>query len=266
MTMQINAHTYAYTGGKPFDAALPTVVFLHGALHDHSVFTLLARWLAHQGHSVLALDLPGHGRSAGPALASIPVLAAWALDALTAVGAERATWVGHSMGSLIALEAAAQAPERASQLVMIGTAFPMRVAPALLQTAEQDPEAAMRMVNAFSHSTHAAKPGYPGPGAWLHGGNMALMRRTQAGYPQGNLFALDFKLCDGYEGGLDAAAKVTCPVTFISGSRDSMTPPKAAAALAAALKPSVHTLPCGHALMAEDPDGVLRALRAALAA
>ena len=54
---------YAYTGGKPFDPALPCIVFVHGALHDHSVWTLLARWCAHHGHSVLAVDLPGHGRS-----------------------------------------------------------------------------------------------------------------------------------------------------------------------------------------------------------
>jgi pimeloyl-ACP methyl ester carboxylesterase len=62
--MKFGAH-YAYTGGKAFDPTLPCVVFIHGALNDHSVWTLLARWCAHHGYSVLALDLPGHGRSAG---------------------------------------------------------------------------------------------------------------------------------------------------------------------------------------------------------
>jgi pimeloyl-ACP methyl ester carboxylesterase len=62
---------YAYTGGKPFDAALPTLVLIHGAVNDHSVWTLLARWFAHHGWGVLAPDLPGHMRSAGPALASV---------------------------------------------------------------------------------------------------------------------------------------------------------------------------------------------------
>ncbi|HEY9238651.1 MAG TPA: alpha/beta hydrolase, partial [Burkholderiaceae bacterium] len=52
------APAYAYTGGKAFDPALPCVVFVHGALHDHSVWTLLARWFAHHGHAVLAIDLP----------------------------------------------------------------------------------------------------------------------------------------------------------------------------------------------------------------
>ena len=54
---------YAYTGGKPFDPTLPCVVFVHGAMHDHSVWTLLSRWAAHHGRCVLAVDLPGHGRS-----------------------------------------------------------------------------------------------------------------------------------------------------------------------------------------------------------
>ncbi len=64
---------YAYTGGRPFDPARPTVVFLHGGEHDHSVWSLQSRYLAHHGYSVLALDLPGHMRSAGPALNSIEV-------------------------------------------------------------------------------------------------------------------------------------------------------------------------------------------------
>ena len=47
MKLSVNSHeAYAYTGGKPFDPALPCVVFIHGALHDHSVWTLLARWFA----------------------------------------------------------------------------------------------------------------------------------------------------------------------------------------------------------------------------
>ena len=120
---------YAYTGGKTFDAALPTVVFVHGALHDHSVWTLLARWFAHHGFGVLAVDLPGHSRSAGPPLASVEAIASWLLAVVAAAGVKDAAFVGHSMGSLIALEAAAQAPARARQLVMIGTAYPMTVSP-----------------------------------------------------------------------------------------------------------------------------------------
>ena len=57
---KVNAkQTYAYTGGRPFDPALPAVVFIHGAEHDHCVWALQSRYLAHHGRGVLAVDLPG---------------------------------------------------------------------------------------------------------------------------------------------------------------------------------------------------------------
>jgi pimeloyl-ACP methyl ester carboxylesterase len=255
---------YAYTGGKPFDAALPCIVFMHGALHDHSVWNLLARWFAHHGHAVLALDHPGHGRSDGPPLASVEALADWTLALLDAAGVERAAFVGHSLGSLIALEAAARAPQRATQLVLLATAFPMKVSDALFATARENPLRAIDMVNAFSFSTHAAKPAFPGPGSWLHGANRVLMQRMLAGAPELNLFEHDFRLCDAYRGGLDAAAKVACPVHCLLGTRDQMTLPKAAQALVAALRAEVHRLPAGHSLMSEVPDDVLNVLRQVL--
>ncbi|MBC7726437.1 MAG: alpha/beta hydrolase [Microbacteriaceae bacterium] len=276
---------YVYSGGKPFDPKLPCVVFIHGALHDHSVWTLLARWCAHHGYGALALDLPGHGRSEGPPLASVQAHADWLLALLAAAGVAQpgqATLVGHSMGSLIALEAAARAPDRIHRLVMVGSAYPMKVSAALLDTARDAPLKAIDMVNAFSNSTLAAKPSYPGPGMWLHGGNRALMRRVlngphvngangasgangPAGRCEVNLFHHDFSVCDRYDNGLAAAAQVTAPTTMILGSVDQMTPPRAARELATALKAHIVLLPSGHNLLAEAPDGVLDALRDALA-
>ena len=259
-----HARAYAYSGGKAFDASLPCVVFIHGALHDHSVWTLPARWFAHHGYSVLALDLPGHARSLGAPLPSIEALADWVLAVLDAAGVARAALVGHSMGSLIALEAAARAPERATALVMVGTAYPMKVSQALLEVARDSPLKAIDQVNAFSHSSLAPKPSSPGPGVWLRGANRALMRRVQAGQSTLNLFHHDFTLCDRYEGGLAAAARVRCPATLILGTRDQMTNPKQAREIAQALGAQVHSLPAGHVLMSEAPDGVLAALRAAI--
>lgn len=254
----------AYTGGRPFDPAAPCVVFIHGALHDHSVWTLLARWFAHHGRSVLAVDQPGHGRSGGPPLPSVEALADWTLALLDAAGVASAALVGHSMGSLIALEAAARAPQRIDRLAMLGTAFPMAVAPALLTTARDAPLRAIDQVNAFSHAGVAAKPSFPAPGAWLHGTNRALMRRVQAGQPQVNLFHHDFTLCDAYAGGMEAAARVRCPATLVLGESDQMTPPRQAATLARALRASIVTVKAGHSMMSEAPDAVLAALRQAL--
>ena len=260
---------YAYTGGKAFDPTLPCLVLVHGALHDHSTFNLLARWFAHHGHAVLAVDLPGHGQSSGAPLSTVEDAASWLWALLDAAGVQRAALAGHSLGSLIALQAAADQPGRATQLVMIGTAVPMPVGEALLRIAREEPLKAIDMVNAFSISSLASKPGFPGPGNWLHGANRALMRRTLAQAQQRlgiNLFEHDFSMCNRYLGGLDAAARVLCPSTLVLGARDQMTLPKGAGAVAAALKAHVVSLPSGHHLMAEVPDAVLAAMRGALQA
>ena len=255
---------YVYTGGKPFDATLPVVVFVHGAMNDHSVWTLLARWFANHGFAVLAPDLPGHSKSAGAPLASVEALADWLLALLDAAGVAEASFVGHSMGSLIALEAASRAPGRAARLVMVGTAYPMAVSAALLDAAGSDPFAAIDNVNVFSHSTIAAKPGYPGPGTWLHGASRALMRRVQLGQRDANLFLTDFEACDRYRGGLAAAARIVCPTTLVLGARDQMTGPKQSSEIALALRARTVTLTAGHALMGEAPEALLGALRTAI--
>lgn len=179
--LQVNGHdTYCYTAGKPFDAAKPTVVFIHGVLNDHSVWILQSRWFANHGWNVLAVDLPGHCKSAGAPPASVEEAAQFVIALLDAAGVQKAALVGHSFGSLIALEAAARAPARITQLAMVGTAYPMVVSPALLESSVSDPQRAIAMVNTFSHSLLAPPPSSLGPGTWLYGSSRALMRRVLA--------------------------------------------------------------------------------------
>jgi len=266
MKLDVDGRTvYAYTGGKPFDPTLPAVVFLHGALNDHGVWNLLARWFAHHGRSVLAVDLPGHMRSEGPPLASIEAMADWTIALLDAAGLKQAALAGHSMGSLAALEAAARAPDRISHLVMLGTCVPMPVPAALLDLSQKDPLAAIERVVTFSFSTLAAKPSFPGPGTWLRGGARSLMRQVLAHQGNTGLFHNDFSACDLYQGGLAAAEQVRCPATLILAAQDQMTLPRAAREVATRLKATVHTVPGGHSLMSEQPETVLNAMRQALA-
>jgi pimeloyl-ACP methyl ester carboxylesterase len=262
MELVVNGHpTYCYTGGKPFDVAKPTMVFIHGVLNDHSVWILQSRWFANHGWNVLAVDLPGHCRSAGAPPASVEDAAQFVTALLDAAGIEKAALVGHSFGSLIALEVASRAPGRASHLAMVGTAYPMVVSPALLDGALNDPQRAIAMVNTFSHSMMAPPPSSLGPGTWLHGSSRALMRRVLASNRDANVFHIGFKACNDYANGEAAIAAVTCPVLFLLGEADQMTPPRAAKALAAkATGAKVVTVQAGHALMSEAPDAVLFAL------
>ena len=267
MKITVNGHpTYCYSGGKPFDAAKPTVVFIHGVINDHSVWILQSRYLAHHGWNVLAVDLPGHCRSAGEAPASVEAAADFVAALLDAANVPRAALVGHSWGSLIALEAASRLKDRVSHLVLVGTAFPMKVSPALLDAALNEPMKAIHTINVFSRSTLAAPPSVLGPGTWVHGVSMALNRRVLASNTRVNVFHLGFKACDAYANGEQAISQITCPVLFVLGELDQMTPAKAAQGLISKARESGKVvqaikLPVGHHQMSETPDATLFAIR-----
>lgn len=267
MILTVNGHpTYCYTGGKPFDAAKPTVVFLHGVLNDHSVWILQSRYLAHHGWNVLAVDLPGHCKSAGEAPSTVEEAADFVAALLDAAGVQRAALIGHSWGSLIALEAASRLKERVSHLVLVGIAYPMKVSPALLEAALNEPMKALTMINVFSRSTLAAPPSALGPGTWVYGASMALGRRVLASNTQVNVFHRGFKACDSYANGDNAITQITCPVLFLLGAQDQMTQAKAAQPLIAKARASGKTVqvinvPVGHHQMTEAPEETLFAMR-----
>jgi pimeloyl-ACP methyl ester carboxylesterase len=252
------AEVFVATGGRELDLALPTVVLLHGAGFDYTTWALHSRWFAHHGFGVLAPDLPGHGRSAGKPLASIAEMADWVAALLDAAGAAKAKLVGHSMGSLIALETAARHPAKISGLSLIGTAATMTVGPDLLKAAEANDHAAIDMVSIWGLGFAAELGGSLAPGLWMHSGAQRVLEQCRPG-----VLYNDLNACNAYQGALDAAAKVAVPVTLILGERDMMTPAKAGKALAAAL-PNARTvvLPgAGHMMMVERPDELLAALQ-----
>src|SRR3954451_20974598 len=259
MKLSVNGQeAFAATGGRDFDASLPVVVFLHGAGFDQSTWALHSRWFAHHGYAVLAPDLPGHGRSAGPALRSIAEMADWTIALLSAAGAEKAHLVGHSMGSLIALETAARHPQKVSALSLIGTAAAMTVGPDLLKAAEANDHAAIDMVAIWGLGFQAGLGGSLAPGLWMHSGAERVLETCRPGVLYNDLAA-----CNAYQNALTAAAQITVPTTIILGERDMMTPARAGKALAAAL-PNAKTIVlrgAGHMMMVERPDELLAALQ-----
>ena len=258
MQLSINDRdVFIATAGRAFEPALPAVVCVHGAGFDHSVWALHSRWFAHHGFAVLVPDLPGHGRSAGPALPTIAAMADWIDALMQAVNARPAHLIGHSMGSLIALDAAARHPERVSALSLIGTAATMTVGPDLLKAAEANDHAAIDMVSIWGLGFAAELGGSRAPGLWMHGSAQATLERCAPGV----LFN-DLAACNTYQDALTSAAKIKVPTRLILGEKDMMTPVKAGKALAAAIAQSrTIVLPgAGHTMMAECPDALLDAL------
>jgi pimeloyl-ACP methyl ester carboxylesterase len=267
MKIQVaGADVFCDTGGNQLDNALPTVVFIHGALNDHSVWAPQVAGFACAGanarFNALAPDLPGHGDSAGPALHSIEALADWTVALLDAAAIEDAVLVGHSMGSLIALEVAFRSPARVRKVALLGTAFPMKVSDALLATALEDEQRAIDMVSQWSHSASANWSASLQPGVDLVDRSRQLMRRLSAANAD-HLLHTDLSACNTYANGDAAAKSLRCPALFIIGSADKMTPARAAAGLIAAIPHAqVVTLNAGHAMMQEQPEAASAALLA----
>ena len=252
---------HAGTGGRAFDPDLPLVVFLHGAGLDHTVWALPARYFAHHDCAVLAVDLPGHGKSEGKALTSIAGMADWVVKLLDEIGAAKAALVGHSMGALVALDAAARHAGRVRALALMGAAPKMPVHPDLLAAAAANEHVAFDLMTSWGFGPAGHLGGARVPGSWLMGGGERLLERVKPG-----VLSADLAACNAYADGMESAAKVACPAVVIMGSDDKMTPARAGAKLAGAIPNAQKVVipACGHMMLAEKPDESLDALRTIL--
>jgi len=248
---------FAYTAAHELDPKKPSVVFIHGAGLDHSWFALQSRYFGYHGWNVLAVDLPGHGRSDGPALPSVTEMAEWIFDILKNSSLEKASLVGHSLGALVALECAASHPERVERIALLGVTYPMKVSEAFLDAARRNDHAAYDMETIWGHAAQVPLGGNPNPGMWMYGDTLARLARLAPG-----VLHSDLKACNDYAAGFESAAKVRCPALLVLGQRDVMTPAKTAKALQDRIAgaKSVVLEPSGHSLMAEAPDATLDAL------
>ena len=253
--------TYCYTRDREIDPAADSIVFVHGAGMDHTVWTPFARHFARHGRNVVAVDLPGHGRSAGAPLESIEEISDWLILLLDALAITRAAIVGHSLGSIVALDAAARHPERVRAIALVGTTAPMPVSQAILDAAAADAPEAFHMLTEFGFSRRHLYGGSSNPGMWMVGASLRLQQRSAPG-----VLHADMNACNNYDSGLQRAAQVSCPVLVVAGDGDRLTPLRGAQPLLAALpSPVVRVLRgSGHSLMSEAPNALLAALRALL--
>ncbi len=99
----------------------PVLLLIHGMAGTCENWRSVVEPLA-KTHTVIAPDFPGHGESApGGGDYSLGSLAAWLRDLLLALGHERATLVGHSLGGGVAMQFAYQFPEMVERLVLVAS-------------------------------------------------------------------------------------------------------------------------------------------------
>jgi len=244
---------FAYTAAHEIDPGKRSIVFVHGAGLDHSWFGLQSRYFAYHGWDMLALDLPGHGRSAGPPIPTIQGMADWLFEVLKEANIPKTSLVGHSMGALITVEFAARHPEAVERIGMIGVAHPMKVGDAFLDAAKRNDYSAFDMYTIWGHAAQVPLGGNPNPGMWMYGDTRARLERLAPGVLYNDLKASNDYVLSG---------EVKCPALFILGKRDVMTPLKAAKGLQEKISNSKTVIVdfSGHSLMAEAPDATLDAL------
>ncbi len=240
------------TGGVELTGDDPVMILIHGAGMDGTVWNQQTRFLAHHGVRPVAVDLPGHGRSQGEPLTTIADMAHWVARFMEAGDLTPAHVAGHSMGSFVALELGRHHPDLVTSLVLLGTAIGMPVHPELLDASVDELDRAAALMASWGHAKPAHIGRNPTPGLWMLGGARALVETSEPG-----ALTADFTACADYRDAAEAAASVRCPVRMVVGLGDKMTPPKAAAKLAAALAGDrlavTELADTGHMMMLENP-------------
>jgi len=248
---------FVYTGAREHKPNQPAVVFVHGTGMDHTVWVLPSRYFARHGYNVLSLDLPGHGKSGGNPVSTIDEMADAVAEVMEAAGIANAALVGHSMGSLVTLSAAARYPEKARALALIGTTAPMGVHPAMMTSAANNDHDVIDMITYWGYSKSAQLGGNENPGMWMAGSTLRLLEKAKK-----DVIHLDLKACEDYSAGQEHGRSVRCPTLFILGDRDIMTPMRSAQTLVDTIADAkvCRMTKTGHSLMMEKPDALLDAL------
>ena len=165
------------------------IVFIHGTGMDHSVWTSAVRYFLRKNRDVLSIDLPGHGKSSGKLISSISDFSDQVFKLLDNNSVKKCSIVGHSMGSLIALEMASSQPHRVKSMSLIGTAYPMQVNDQLLEFAKSDVQKAIDILTFMGYSHQARIGRNKNPGIWMTESTRRLMQQSKKGVIYNDLLA-----------------------------------------------------------------------------
>jgi pimeloyl-ACP methyl ester carboxylesterase len=246
MPLIADIYYHVYSGDE--EGNKPPIVLIHGAGGNHLYWPSEIRRLL--GYRVYALDLPGHGKSGGRGLQSITAYAHRVLDWLEAIGLNKPVFVGHSMGSAIALSLAIECPQYVRGLGLIGSGARLRVAPELLESASS-PTTFHSAVAAIVNLSFSSKS--PPRLAELSARRMFEIRPS--------VLHRDFLACDAFDE-TQRIGEIQQPVLILCGEEDKMTPLRSAHFLASSLpKARLEIIPdAGHMVMLEQPKAVADSL------
>jgi pimeloyl-ACP methyl ester carboxylesterase len=215
---------------------------IHGSGLTHIVWSLHEQFLASKGYSVLALDLPAHGNSEGPAIKSIEETADWINKLMQSLKIKEISLVGHSQGCLIGLEFAHRFPKLIKSLTLVGGSYSLPVNQDLIDYADGGDMKSVELM---------MKWGYEGVKKFIGGNPVQKIINSPRQVQEG--LAVDLRACNNYKNGSKASNTVSCPTLCVLGDKDKMVPLEKGKKMAAKIKNSELSVikECGHMILFE---------------
>ncbi len=225
-------------GRGEFDAALPSLLMLHGAGGRGEVFQPQLSGLAGD-MNLAALDLPGHGATPGPGCDTIEGYVDW-LESFLAAGPVRPVLLGHSMGGAVAMGLALKRPELIRGLILVGTGARLKVMPAILEGILKDFEGTVKMIVPFAYGPEADP-------------QMIAQGIEKMSDNEPEVLLGDFTACNGFDV-MDDVGAIRQPTLVLVGAEDKMSPLKYSEHLAGAIPGAeLKVIPgAGHMVYLED--------------
>ena len=237
------------TGRGGLKKGRPTLVLVHGSGGSARAWSCQVNPLDHW-FNVAALDLPGHGNSAGPCKDRIEDYAAWLIRTLKALDPpNRPFLVGASMGAAVAIDAVLTEPECFQGLILIGAGARLYVEPGLISALRLNDREALRI---FNESLFA-----PGADRMLVDRSYEILAMTDP-----EVLERDLSACAGFDR-RDRIGSIRRPVLVLCGAQDRLTPPELTRTLAEAM-PMARCLVIGrsgHLVMIEQHRAVNSAVK-----
>ena len=215
---------------------------LHGSGLTHIVWSLTEQYLSNKNFNILAIDLPGHGKSDGPCLTSIEKIADWLENVRNEINVKKVSIIGHSQGCLEAIEYGSKYKNHISKLVLLAGSYKMPVNQDLIDLAESGDKKAVHLM---------MKWGYEGSKKFI-GGN-PVEKIIQSPRDISEILAVDLNACNNYSNGLEATKVLDLPTLLIFGELDKMINLDAGKKFSNLVKnSSTHVIKgCGHMIMIE---------------
>ena len=227
-------------------AGAVALVLIHGAGGSHLHWGRAVRTLPKA--EVLALDLPGHGRSGGAGRTTVAQYSSAVMSFLDVLGVEQAVLAGHSMGGAIAQTTALEFPDRVRGLVLVGTGSRLRVLPRILEGTLSDYAATVELICQSAYSENAPA-------------ELVRMGRKQMLRVPAQVLHDDFAACNAFEI-TERLGEIRCPTLVVCGTEDRLTPPKYSTFLAERIPGAQLVLVegAGHMVMIEKERQVAEAM------